>query len=60
VLFKKIISLEMIKIIAYYTNKRLQRIIVEKYTNEKYRNKLEQKKLNKVSELELYAYVGLV
>jgi hypothetical protein len=60
VLFKKIISLEMIRIIAYYTNKRIERINTEKYTNEKYRDKLEKIKLNKVSDLELYAYVGLL
>ena len=59
-LFKKIISFDMIRIITYYTKKRIENRITSKYVNLQYRERLDKIKANNVSEKEIYAYIGLL
>ena len=50
----------MVRIITYYTKKRIEKRITSKYVNLQYRERLDKIKANNVTEKEIYAYIGLL
>jgi hypothetical protein len=50
----------MVRLITYYTKKRIENRIASKYVNLQYRENLDKIKANNVTEKEIYAYIGLL
>ena len=59
-LFKKIISVNLVTIITYYTNKRIQNIQTALIQNEDYRRDIDSMKSKPIIIMEIFDYIGLL